>query len=576
MSARADIDRLAALAGTFAPEAVRERLELIDSLGRQRFRSAPLLRRFHGLLLHAAAFPDSPDTLAAANAALAQYPRRVAAAGSTTRRALQDSGIAGTRVDYPFAHVNAHWLASRWPEQVHVDWGAFDGAARLDSLLQSLCGRAELQVFDDATLSTAAWFRLAGGRRGAEPAWLFRQCAAAALDHALVESVYNDAEVPLRWEIPVTAARTGNRHDLARPVFRTGMRKPPAHPPRWIKNWTGPVRHCPDGEGRHLINVAQAALLVRSREVYSHQHANPADVYRVDLGAGAEVVFLGVLPERRLSLEANYGYMLFANGVPLGYGGVSPLFGQGNTGVNVFDEFRRGESAFLYAGVLGAARRVFGCERFIVNPYQFGAGNAEAISSGAFWFYYRLGFRPVDDRIRRRAATEFARISARRGRRTPAALLRKFAGCDLELVLPGFGTRSRFEERWLAVLAGSATGVLAAQDTASRVVAGKRLVQQVSKALRLRTRGWSRAELQALRDLAPVLAQIPDLAQWPAGDRSRLVVIIRAKGAASERRFAELCATHLRLRTALARAARLAERATSRPAAGAPSGRQRA
>ncbi len=71
----------------------------------------------------------------------------------------------------------------------------------------------------------------------------------------------------------------------------------------------------------------------------------------------------------------------------------------------------------LVAAVLGAAHRVFGCERFIVNPYQFGAGNAEAIRSGAFWFYYRLGFRPVDGAIAARAAREFARLSGRRGAR---------------------------------------------------------------------------------------------------------------------------------------------------------------
>jgi len=390
-----------------------------------------------------------------------------------------------------------------------------------------------------------------------------------------VESVYNDAEPALRWQLAFDAARTGNRHELARPAFRTAMRRPPADPRRWIKSWSGPVRHCPEVEGRQIIDVVQAALLVRCREVYSHQHANPADVYRVNLGEGTEVVFLGVLPERRLSLEASYGYMVFANGVPLGYGGVTPLLGQGNTGVNIFEEFRRGESAFLFAGVLGAARHVFGCERFIVNPYQFGADNPEAIKSGAFWFYYRLGFRPVEDRLRRRAATEYARISARRGRRTSAALLREFARGDLELALPGYSDRKRFEERWLAVLAGSSTALLAAQHTATRAEAGKRLARQLSRTLRIRTEGWSRAERQALADVAPVLAQVPGLAQWRAGERNRLVEMVRAKGAASERRFAQLSAAHLRLRSALAQVARQAEPATSRPAAGAPSGRRR-
>ena len=114
--------------------------------------------------------------------------------------------------------------------------------------------------------------------------------------------------------------------------------------------------------------------------------------------AGPAVVILaliGVLPAQRLLLEANYGYVLLSNGVPIGYGGVSPLFRQANTGINVFDPFRGSEATYLWAQTLRAFRSLFGVRRFIINGYQFGAGNAEAIASGAYWFYYRLGFRPT-------------------------------------------------------------------------------------------------------------------------------------------------------------------------------------
>ena len=43
-------------------------------------------------------------------------------------------------------------------------------------------------------------------------------------------------------------------------------------------------------------------------------------------------------------------------------------------------------------------------QKFVVKPYQFGKGNPEGLKSGAFWFYYRLGFRPVRDDIREQAA----------------------------------------------------------------------------------------------------------------------------------------------------------------------------
>ncbi len=75
------------------------------------------------------------------------------------------------------------------------------------------------------------------------------------------------------------------------------------------------------------------------------------------------------------------------NGVPVGYGGGWPFLATCRTGTNVFAPFRGGESSWLFAQVLRAYRQHFGVKRFVVEPYQFGAGNREGLLSGAFWFY---------------------------------------------------------------------------------------------------------------------------------------------------------------------------------------------
>ena len=124
-------------------------------------------------------------------------------------------------------------------------------------------------------------------------------------------------------------------------------------------------------------------------------YPNVDEVWWCDLGEGVALAVIGIAPEHRLTLETNTGYLLIANGVPIGYGGVTPLFRQANTGINIFDPFRGGEAAYLWTQMLRAFHTLYGSERFVINAYQFGAGNAEAIRSGAFWFYYRLGFRPA-------------------------------------------------------------------------------------------------------------------------------------------------------------------------------------
>ena len=175
-------------------------------------------------------------------------------------------------------------------------------------------------------------------------------------------------------------------------------------------------------------------------------YANPGEVHLADLGEGVELAVIGVPPRERLPLEANYGFLLMSNGVPIGYGGVSPLFRQANTGINVFDPFRGSEAAFLWVQTLRAFRTLFGVRRFIINGYQFGAGNSEAIASGAYWFYWRLGFRPSLPENVALAAEEGARLKESPTRRTPAAVLRRLARGDLILDLADWDADDVFEE----------------------------------------------------------------------------------------------------------------------------------
>jgi len=56
-----------------------------------------------------------------------------------------------------------------------------------------------------------------------------------------------------------------------------------------------------------------------------------------------------------------------------------------------------------------------------------GHENEEAIESGSFWFYYKLGFRPESPEAARLAERELQKIVARPGYRTSPATLRKLA-----------------------------------------------------------------------------------------------------------------------------------------------------
>jgi hypothetical protein len=123
--------------------------------------------------------------------------------------------------------------------------------------------------------------------------------------------------------------------------------------------------------------------------------------------------------------------MFFKNGVPMGYVEALSLFERCEIGFNLYYTFREGETAWLYARILKLLRQQLGVTCFSIDPYQLGHENEEAIASGAFWFYYKLGFRPSARSIAQQAEREAAKAAARPGYRTSASILRRLAAAPL-------------------------------------------------------------------------------------------------------------------------------------------------
>jgi hypothetical protein len=123
--------------------------------------------------------------------------------------------------------------------------------------------------------------------------------------------------------------------------------------------------------------------------------------------------------------------MYFKNGVPVGY--VEVLWPRGKkggrmeVGFNLYYTFRQGETAWLYARLLKLFRERFRVTSFVIDPYQLGHENEEAIESGSFWFYYKLGFRSESPEVAHLAEREWQRIAAHPQHRTRPAMLRRLA-----------------------------------------------------------------------------------------------------------------------------------------------------
>ncbi|MEP7380860.1 MAG: hypothetical protein ABI910_04195 [Gemmatimonadota bacterium] len=532
---------------------------LIAQLERRAIGSAARLRTYHGDLLFLRAFPDDAETQAMVTRALARIAGRVRRLSPAQRRQLDDTGMAGSTTRHAFAYGIAEWLIGT-DEDVEIDWARFDGPERLDPLLRLVLTQAESDAFESGEFSTQEWLELAHGNRPrGSLGWLMRRNAAATHerggepDPALVRLLYESLEVPLEWRLTSRRSTSANATDAGAIVAREGMRSAPGDPLAWIATPLPGIARLSRGEAASWLDAAKGALAARCREVHAIAYANPDEVYVADLGGGASLCLIGASATDWLTLEANYGYVLFANGVPVGYGGVTALSAQANTGINIFEEFRRAEAAMLFAQTLRAFHTLFGVTRFVVNPYQFGADNDEALSSGAFWFYDRLGFRSSDARARALADRERARLAVSRTHRSSPATLRRLARSDLLLELPGARRTSLFEERWLVTLATAVTTALQAPDIPARLTRRDAMTEAVLEALFPgRKRAADAAFLRGLRRLAPMLALVRvAIDRWPDDDRESLVALIRLNGGRQELGFALASRAHRRLWSAL-------------------------
>jgi hypothetical protein len=531
----ATVAALRSVANRFGSADGARKLALLRAAADAPLCDVEVLLAYHDVLLFLLAYPATAGmrSLAARELArVAAMARDIDAHGTAGARArLRGSGIAWSEITIAYSYPIALWLVSRYPGCADVDSFGARGAL-LAKWLRHALPPAEFELVDSGDDAPETLLEAATtGWRGSRLAWLVAQFERLPCDSALREALYDSLDLFLTLnprDAPISRTFVSG---LAAPAFyhRSPLLRG-VDADRLIATPLPPARRLGRDACQHLVDAGRAVLAMLGRET------DPI-----------AIALYSALPARRGALDSHIGYVLFKNSVPIGYGGGWPFLGTCKIGINIFAPFRGGESAFLMASVLRAYAQLFAVERFVVEPYQFGAGNREGLESGAFWFYFRLGFRPVDPKLRALALDEFEQMRRKSGYRTSLSVLRRFTRSDLERsTVPG--ARAACDA---AALSEATTAWIGTRFHGRRDRAEAAALRGVVSALELQeARGWNDDERKALRAMAPVLVQIADLHAWPAREKRRLAALIRAKGGDEYRYFA-LMAGFARLRSGL-------------------------
>jgi hypothetical protein len=515
------------------------KLGLLHELARTRLATARQVLRLHEHLCFVRAYPDDRAVLEQVEGMLAGFALR--ADLRRHRDELAESGIAGCDIRYRFFWPSARWLVARWPTRLALDWDEVDDPEKLAAVLPLLVTPIEATWLKIRKPDPrAALDRLRG--RDTDAVFLVRRVAAMPGDDFTHEARFDELEPPFVLRPgPGTPSRSHARYARSPVVFRKqapprgrpDLRAELARPPRSVR----PVGAT---SGQRLIDLAQEAMVTRSRDLDAFAYGDPRDVRLVDDGDGLQWALIGTLPERRPVLRATYGQLGLRNGVPVAYVEADMLFGCADLAYNTFETFRGGESAFLFARLIAMLRHVFDVRSFTFEPYQLGHDNDEGLDSGAWWFYYKLGFRPRNGAIRALVRAELARLQRDRAYRSSRKTLARLAEDYLY-----FEPEGQRAPHWPQVaelgarLAPGLAGGNADRDAAARMLGvspPRRGDAQIA---------WER--------WAPIVASLPGLAQWNSDERSALAQVIDAKGGRCDGDYLALFAAHPKLGATLRR-----------------------
>ena len=543
---------------SFRRSASTQVLKLLGALDTARFADSSSLIRFHEVLLFLRAFPHGPSVVRKTEVLLNQFSQRVAelrerGVDLSSWDTFESAGVAGTAMEDTLSFDVARWLIRHMPGKVEIAWDNFDPGREAVAIWPRFLPLLQDDAYVEADTPWRGWLEAAQVKKTKGLEWLIRKVEALShSDHDRAQ-LYDALRIPLRWDLGNSrVSRTRNWKRESKVFYQTEplisrnqvslARELTKKPPRWTR--------LSRSQGERVLDKIREIMLVRYRELYGTTLGDPGSVVLADFGRGLKIYLWNLPPDRRLPLRAYVAGFTLKNGVPINYIEAIGLCEWMEVGFNTFYTFRGGETAWVYAQVLRCLCHLMGTTCISVYPYQLGHDNEEAIESGAFWFYRKLGFRPGRPDLIRLVEGEERKIATNPKYRTPPRILRRLAASHVFYELPGskVGAWDRFSTRNVGLRVNAYMAADFQGDSRRmRIHCGRELAQ----ALGLNATKWSDLERASLENFAVALKLVRGIAAWTPDEKRVLAQIIRAKSARNETKYLHLTQTHARLRKAI-------------------------
>ena len=421
------ITRLISIRNKYGAAFATEKTHLLQTINLKKLTHKNEIRSYYEALLFLIAYPDNKTIYTLASRSLKQVQLYLQS-NESMQRSLYNSGVTNTSLCAAFSFEVVKWLRRTHPETIRFSsFEADDG--QIGSILSVVMPKVESEILQDGNADWREWLEQSMKEGETLLDKLIGVFDRTTIRSEVKEEFWNTIGINVEIDLPTHCTLSGN---LVKPCYhRSLIRKDVQEQP-----FLSPVKlKITEARAAQIIDASRMILIRHLREIDPVSFTAPKYVSYYRLQRGLTVALTGMVPEYRHPVDSYMSYVVFKNGVPVGYAACWILFNSGRIGLNVFPAYRGGESQYIFEQVLKLHAKVYNLKRFSVDPYQLGKDNYDGIHSGVFWVYYHAGFRPLDKALRELADAEALKISSTPGYRSPATVLKKLANSRLELVL---------------------------------------------------------------------------------------------------------------------------------------------
>lgn len=498
------LDRLKAASNRFGEDAALQKKTALEALSKHERFSFKSLLHYHDALLFLSAYPENQELFIYTKQELIRVSELIKKINNGRhpihQEQLDRSGIVYTKTQGAFSFELIRWLYQTFPNQVSLH-SLDESGIHPQQVLKNALAELEFELAANDSLSPLNWLEQACGTKNKKALlwWIISQFERLKIDDLTRDYLFDSLKIYI--EISASdplLSRTFGRAQSSDLFFHAdGLVKKIDH----LALLNTPIpkkKKLNDTESRALISTSRVALALLNRETDPITYCQPKQIEYYELGRGLSIALFSMNANRRLPLESYIGYMMFKNGLPMAYGGCWIFGKRALVGINIFEPFRGGESAYVFAQILRTYRQRFGIDYFEVEPYQFGKDNPEGIQSGAFWFYYRFGFRPLNSDLANLAAQEHLLIQNKKGYRTSFHTLKELTKSNVAWNIGGIKTPVNPSE-----ISHSISKHITTSYAGDRTKAEQDAFKETIRFLNIKsTASWTNDEKQAFRHLS--------------------------------------------------------------------------